>query len=309
MGADLDTLLNVLNSLHVSLHHLLTCGGTKLQTKLPPRFQAFLREREYISNVTRRTLEWHTQSLKWLSTTANPEQPTADDIKELIIRMRQSGLKASSVNCRLRSIQAYLRWSGSAVLCPRLKEEQAVLPSFSKDDIHKFCSWKPCTIFQHRLQVLIMMLADTGVRVSEACGLKWSDIDLNNLLLTVMGKGRKSRTIPFSPALRKYLVRFERRQAGSTGFVFCARTGNTLGSRTVNRDLHRLCEQLSIAQPKRIVHALRHSYALGALRAGASTMHVMRMLGHSSVVQTQRYCQLLTEDLSACASRIGSLVA
>jgi integrase/recombinase XerD len=286
----------------------------KATSKLLPRFQAFLREREYVSNVTSATLEWHAQSLKWLSTASNPETPTADDIKPLIIRMRQAGLKASSVNCRLRSIQAYLRWSGSAVICPRLKEEQAALPSFSKDDIQRFCHWKPCTIFEHRLQVLILLLADTGVRVSEACGLKWSDIDMQNLLLTIMGKGRKSRTIPFSPALRKYLMRFEARfqlrfeQHHSADFVFCTRTGNALGRNTVNRDLHRLCEKLSIVQPKRIVHALRHSYALGALRAGASTMHVMRMLGHSNVQQTQKYCQLLTEDLSACASRIGSLV-
>jgi integrase/recombinase XerD len=112
------------------------------QSKLLPKFQTFLREREYISNVTTATLEWHTQSLRWLFTLTNPEQPTVDDIKELIVRMRQSGLKASSVNCRLRSIQAYIRWSGSNVVCPRLKEEQAVLPSFSKNDIRKFCEWK-----------------------------------------------------------------------------------------------------------------------------------------------------------------------
>src|ERR1019366_7518340 len=131
----------------------------KATSKLLPRFQAFLREREYVSNVTSATLEWHAQSLKWLSTASNPETPTADDIKPLIIRMRQAGLKASSVNCRLRSIQAYLRWSGSGVVCPRLKEEQPVLPSFPADDIRRFCHWKPCTIFEHRLQVLILLLA------------------------------------------------------------------------------------------------------------------------------------------------------
>lgn len=290
------------------------------QPKLLPKFQAFLREREYISNVTARTLDWHAQSLKWLSTSANPEQPTVDDIKNLIVRMRQSGLKASSVNCRLRSIQAYLRWSDSHVICPRLKEEQRLLPSFSADDIAKFCSWKPHTIFQHRLRMLILLMADTGVRVSEALSLRWSDINFADLLMTVHGKGSKMRTIPFSPALRKYLIRFEQRCSAPNQWlsrasvpksdtIFCTRTGNALGRRTVNRDVHRLCKSLNIRQPARIVHALRHSYALGALRAGASTMHVMRMLGHSSVTQTQRYCQLLTEDLSACASRIGSLVA
>ncbi len=278
------------------------------QPKLLPNFQAFLREREYISNVTASTLEWHTQSLKWLTS----ETPTVDDIKNLVVKMRQSGLTASSVNCRLRSIQAYLRWSGSTVVCPRLKEEQRLLPSFSADDIARFCSWKPHTIFEHRLQVLILLMADTGVRVSEALHLRWSDMNLADLLMTVHGKGRKSRTIPFSPALRKYLIKFEQRiqkSALKSDTVFCTRTGNPMSRRTVNRDVHLLCRVLNIVEPARIVHALRHSYALGALRAGASTMHVMRMLGHSSVVQTQTYCQLLTEDLSACHARIGSLVA
>jgi integrase/recombinase XerD len=275
---------------------------------LLPKFQSFLREREYISNVTERTLEWHAQSLKWLEN----ETPNLDDIKALIVKMRQSGLKASSVNCRLRSIQAYIRWSGSQVICPKLKEEQAALPSFNNDDIARFCSWKPRTIFQHRLQVLILLLADTGVRVSEALHLRWSDLNFADLLMTVYGKGRKVRTIPFSPAKRKYLIRFEQHSTKSglkSDTIFCTRTGNALGRRTVNRDVHRLCKILDIREPARIVHALRHSYALGALRAGASTMHVMRMLSHSSVTQTQAYCQLLTEDLSAGHARIGSLVA
>ena len=129
--------------------------------------------------------------------------------------------------------------------------------------------------------MLILLLADTGVRVSEALHLRWSDLNFADLLMTVHGKGPKVRTIPFSPAMRKYLIRFEQHSTKSglkSDTIFCTRTGNALGRRTVNRDVHRLCKLLDIREPARIVHALRHSYALGALRAGASTMHVMRCL-------------------------------
>jgi integrase len=68
----------------------------------------------------------------------------------------------------------------------------------------------------------VLLMADTGVRVTEACNLKWTDIDLQNLLIVVMGKGRKSRTIPFSPALRKYrfeCLRVSHRQSGGVTYA------------------------------------------------------------------------------------------
>ena len=266
-------------------------------------FQKFLQERQYIQNVTPRTIEWHQQSLKWLGV----EQVTADDIKDCVIRMRKAGLRASSVNNRLRSIQAYLRWSGQDVPVPRLKEERRTLGSFSKDDIARFCRWKPGTIYQYRLQTLILTMADTGIRVSEALGLKWNDINLDDLLLVVHGKGRRDRTIPFSIELRRFLVRHQGRS--KWGFVFATRDGRPVSRRTVNRDLHRLCERLGVEQPDRIVHALRHSFALASLRSGASTMHVMRMLGHSSVVETQKYCGLVTDDLSTVHRKVGLLAS
>jgi integrase/recombinase XerD len=278
-------------------------------------FQKFLQERRYISNVTDRTIEWHEQSLKWLGI----ENPTAEDLKVCVIRMRQAGLKASSVNNRLRSIQAYLHWSSCAeskcnagcthLRVPHLQEERRTLPTFSADDIKKFCKWKPRTIYEHRLQVVVLTMADTGIRVSEALGLKWSDVNYNDLLLTVHGKGRLDRTIPFSVELRRFFVRYEQRLQFKSDLVFATRDGQPVERRTVNRGLHRLCRDLDIEEPARIVHALRHSFAIGSLRAGASTMHVMRMLGHSNVSQTQKYCNLVVADLQAVHRKVSLLAA
>ena len=98
-----------------------------------PRFQRFTQERKYLKNVSPRTIEWYEQSLRWLTV----EQPTAEDLRELVVRMREAGLKASSCNCHFRAINGYLHWAakGSEQRChpacehlrvPKLKEEEYV---------------------------------------------------------------------------------------------------------------------------------------------------------------------------------------
>ena len=149
------------------------------------RFEQFIKERRYLKNVSERTVEWHDQSLKWLGI----EEPTADDLKAVVLRMREAGLKASSVNCRLRSINAYLKWSGSPHKVPRLKEPSVVPATFSQSDIKRFAAYKPKHSSEKRLQVLMLSLADTGCRISELLNLRWEDVNFNDLLITVRGKG------------------------------------------------------------------------------------------------------------------------
>jgi integrase len=84
----------------------------------------------------------------------------------------------------------------------KMKCEQKVLSTYAQEHIHVFVRWKPKTRCQRRLQVMVLMLADTGCRISELLGLRWSDVNLDDLLVTVRGKGNKQRTIPFSLELR-----------------------------------------------------------------------------------------------------------
>lgn len=130
-----------------------------------PRFERFLQERKYLKNVTPKTIEWHTQSLAWLAL----EQPTDDYLRDLVVRMRDAGLKASSVNCHLRSINAYLHWAsaGSERKCgpachhfrvPKLKEEEYVPATYSAKQTDALIHWKPKGFFQRRLHLLVLTL-------------------------------------------------------------------------------------------------------------------------------------------------------
>jgi integrase/recombinase XerD len=114
------------------------------------RFQQFIKEKQYLQNVSPRTIEWHQQSLKWLGI----EEPSEEDLKAAVLRMREAGLKPSSVNCRLRSINAYLKWTGSVLKVPKLKEPSLTLPVFSQQDIQKFMAWKSLPPPKARMRVL-----------------------------------------------------------------------------------------------------------------------------------------------------------
>jgi integrase/recombinase XerD len=122
--------------------------------------------------------------------------------------MREKGLKPTGCNSAIRAINAYLKWSGSPHRLLYLKEDQRVLPTFTLPDIKKLLSYKPKNFYEHRLHLIILVLLDTGCRIHEVLSLRASDCDLDNLLFTVTGKGRKQRKIPFSFELRRHLSRF-----------------------------------------------------------------------------------------------------
>jgi integrase len=89
---------------------------------------------------------------------------------------------------------------------PQLKEPQLVLPTFTKAQVTRLVNWKPKKIFwQRRLHLLILFLLDTGCRVDEALSVRVREIDFDNLLLTLDGKGRKQRIVTFSFELRRAL--------------------------------------------------------------------------------------------------------
>ena len=178
-------------------------------------FADFIRERQLLANVSPSTLEWYKYSFKWLRT----ECPSQDELKDAVLRMREKGLKATSCNSAIRAINTYVHWvnAGPDVKCSpackhpkiaQLKEPQLVLPTFTEQQVRLLVSWKPNNHLQQRLHLLVLFLLDTGCRISEALKLRISDIDFENLLVTLDGKGRKQRVVPFSFELRRAMFRY-----------------------------------------------------------------------------------------------------
>lgn len=154
-------------------------------------FAAFVRERRYLNNVSPSTVSWYTHALKWLPS----ESPSQEQLKDAVMRMREKGLKATGCNSVIRAINAYLKWSGSPLTIPQLKEPQNILPTLTAAQITLLVNRKPRPrhFYQRRLHLLTLLLLDTGCRITEALTLRVRDVDMENLLITLEGKGRKQR--------------------------------------------------------------------------------------------------------------------
>jgi integrase/recombinase XerD len=269
-----------------------------------PRFEEFIRERQYLHNVTPATAEWYRNSLKWLDS----ESPSPAQLKESVLRMCEKGRNAGGCNCAIRAINAYLRWTGSSLKMPRLKEPVLVLPTFTPQQFRLLISWKPKGKYQRRLHLLMLFLLDTGCRISEVLNLRVREIDFENLLVTLDGKGRKQRVVPFSFELRKAMFRYCREYKRTPdSLLFANRTQTTLAHRNVLRDVKQLCKRMGFDPPVRTLHAFRHTFAINYLRRGGSVFHLQKVLGHSTLDMTRRYANLVTADLSAVHERVSLL--
>ena len=257
------------------------------------RTEEFIHERQYLLNVSPRTIEWYRNSLRWLPC----DSPSQAQLNGVVIRMREKGCKVTGCNSVLRALNAYLKWSGSPVKARLLKEPQVVLPTFTDVQVKRLIAWKPKGRYPRRLHLLVLFLMDTGCRISEALGVRVRDVDFDNLLVTLGGKGGKQRIVPFSFELRRATFRHcQESKRLPDHLLFASRNGTALSRRVVLRDVKLLCKRLGFAPPARTLHAFRHSFALNYVRQGGSVFHLQKVLGHSSLEMTRRYASLSTEE-------------
>jgi integrase/recombinase XerC len=140
-----------------------------------------------------------------------------------------------------------------------------------------------------------------GLRISELCGLQAGDIDWNEALVRVRGKGKKERLIPIgAPALEAIRVYWKASgsEPAGTSPVFTLEEAPTepVYPRLVQLNLKKYLA-LAGLDPKLTPHKLRHSYATHLLDAGADLRSVQELLGHAHLVTTQVYTHVSTERL------------
>src|SRR6516164_3301661 len=187
----------------------------------------FIEERRFLKNVTTKTIAWYEQTFKVFDGALE----SRESINQRIVSLRQRGISPVSINSWTRCINAFLRWAGSDIKIPRLTEEKKILRTFTPEDIRRLVNHKTKSKSQQRIQHLALLLLDTGLRIAEALALRSTDVDLDNFLIRVQGKGRKERLIPFSLAGRKTLYQLCRKG----GYLFPTR-GGTLSVRNAQRD-------------------------------------------------------------------------
>lgn len=148
-----------------------------------------------------------------------------------------------------------------------------------------------------RNRAILETLYSCGLRVSELCNLKISDLYFEEGFIKVEGKGGKQRLVPISPrAIKEIKYWFADRNLGKIkkgyeDYVFLARWGNNISRIMVFHMIKELAEKAGIT--KNISpHTFRHSFATHLLEGGANLRAIQCMLGHESIATTEIYTHI-----------------
>jgi integrase/recombinase XerC len=159
-------------------------------------------------------------------------------------------------------------------------------------------------ILAARDKAMLEVLYSSGIRVSELVELEMNDLDLQEGILRVRGKGRKDRLTPIGSQAIKAIQRYfelrsgdsKSQQPGNANRVFLNKHGEPLSTRSVRRKLDKYLVAAGL-DPGISPHTLRHSFATHLLNNGADLRSVQELLGHQSLSTTQIYTHLTTSRM------------
>jgi integrase/recombinase XerC len=165
------------------------------------------------------------------------------------------------------------------------------------------------TLREKRIRAVIELLYSTGIRVSELAGITYEKVDFKSSLVTVLGKGNKERAVPIGRhcmvAIRDYVDSIPSVQKkGPKTPLFMNQEGEAISVRSIQRNIREFAVQtLGPIGLEVTPHTLRHSCATHLLSRGAGLREIQELLGHDSLVTTQKYTQVDTERLKASYRR------
>lgn len=149
---------------------------------------------------------------------------------------------------------------------------------------------------------IIVILLDTGLRVSELTSLTLRDVRLTEGVLKVSEKGRKERLIPIGKASQRLLWNYINRCRPEPvdhrcELVFLTQNGWPLIKNRIQKMMTKYGSKAGIKGVRCSPHTLRHTGAVMFLRNGGDVFNLQRLLGHSSLEMTRHYCELADTDL------------
>ncbi len=153
-----------------------------------------------------------------------------------------------------------------------------------------------------KYRCIVLLLLDTGLRISELVSIKNDDIDLIHGFITVLGKGQKQHFVPISSLTRKELTKYIKyyRQglcSEESSYLFPTSNGEKVSATSVRQYMRRLCIKDELDGIKLYPHLFRHTFATQSIAKGANVFTVKEIMGHKSLQTTMKYTHLTIEDM------------
>ena len=224
-------------------------------------------------------------------------------IKEFLLKMDRSGHTTNYVNDLLKAYKVFFRYAfEEGYTCTLLtegisnmKKPKVIIRTFSEQELKRMMIYyQGYDYLTIRNKVILLLLIDTGIRLSELIGLTEEQIKFDYII--IRGKGNKERVVPKSPLLSKWLIKLLAVRKSFFAYrvipdnVFLSKNAKPLTSTMVDNIIKEAGKNCNISPDVRIsAHTFRHTYAHFQLKAGLDIYSLSRLLGHENISITQTY--------------------
>jgi site-specific recombinase XerD len=225
---------------------------------------------------------------------------TAAELRAWLLELR-STLAPESIAGYVRGLKAFGNWCVAEELASapgfralrRPHVPRRLIAPFSDAELRSLLA-----LADERERALVLLLFDTGLRLSEVVSLRVGDVRPDGTL-HVVGKGAKERIVPLGTTARRALVRYlgTRARASATDPLFTGRQG-ALSQRGTQQAIARLGRRAGVGT-RCSPHTFRHTFARGYLVNGGDVFSLQQILGHATLDMVRRYVTLSEADLVA----------
>jgi len=230
-------------------------------------------------------------------------------IRSFIARLHRQGLGSRSLQRLLSAVRSMYRWlmkeglaehnPATAVKAPKAPKK---LPAtLDTDAVTRLLDIKEETPIAIRDKAIMELFYSSGLRLSELASLRWDQIDPASGLITVTGKGNKTRVVPVGSYASAALARWRKIRGNFAGFeephIFVSNRGKPISVRNIQSRIRYWARHQGLPQQV-YPHLLRHSFASHMLESSGDLRAVQELLGHADISTTQIYTHLDFQHLA-----------
>ncbi len=238
-----------------------------------------------------------------------PEQVTQHHIRAFIAQRHRQGLGGKSLQRLLSAVRSLYRWmlrEGLAEHNPATpvkapKSPRHLPATIDADSIGQLLDIPCDTPLAIRDKAIMELFYSSGLRLSELAGLHWEQLDLASGMVTVTGKGNRTRMVPVGRMASKALLEWHKYRGEFASFeqpfVFVSQRGTPIATRTIQARIRYWAKRQGIPQNV-YPHLLRHSFASHMLESSGDLRAVQELLGHADISTTQIYTHLDFQHLA-----------
>lgn len=270
---------------------------------------------EGVSEKTAKTYQQHFHCIsKHMDVSAPLDVLTQDDINNLVVSMRLSGLAHNSISSYTRVLRTMLKWCRGQgytnVYVPPIKDRETVKETYSDDELSALLRKpdKNCDFSEYRNWVIINFLLNCGCRASTVRNIQNRDVDFSAKQVAFRHtKTGKVQIIPLCSVMVHILRDYTLIRKGSPAdYLFCNEFGDQLSEEALREGIHRYNHRRGVQ--KTSIHAFRHTFARKYLvDCGGDAFTLQRLMGHSTLKMTKHYCSIYDADIAKNYDRVSPL--